>query len=88
MNEPLPPCDTEIPAKIYVGDRFVSTGRAVLISPENRGLYWPEDAEHRDIPYLGVNLRLSGKDDAIVLAEIHQCTAMASRLHYHFQIAP
>ena len=80
------PCDTEIPAKLFQGDRLISTGRAVLIMPEHRGLFWPEDETHRDIPNRGVHLMLSGTDDAIALSEIHQCTALASRLHYHFQI--
>ena len=86
MNDPLP-CDTEIPAKLFQDDRLISTGRAVLIESEHRGLFWPEDGTRRDIPSLGLRLMLSGRDGDIALAEIHQCKAMMSRLHYHFQIA-
>ncbi len=81
------PCDTEIPAKLFQGDRLLSTGRAVLIMSEQRGLFWPEDEIRQDIPSHGVHLTLSGRDDAIALAEIQQCDALASRLHYHFRLA-
>ena len=86
MNDPIP-CDTEIPAKLFQGDQHLSTGRAVLIIPEHRGLFWPEDEIRQDIPNHGVHLMLSGRDDAVALSEIHRCTALASRLHYHFHLA-
>jgi hypothetical protein len=86
MDHPIP-CDTEIPAKLFQGDRLLCNGRAVLITSEQRGLFWPVYEIHPDIPNHGVHLTLSGRDDAIVLAEIQQCTAKPSRPHYHFQMA-
>jgi hypothetical protein len=86
MNNPIP-CDTEIPATLFQGDQLLSTGRAILITSERRGLFWPEDEIRPDIPNHGVHLMLSGKEDAIALIEIHQCTEISPNLHYHFDMA-
>jgi hypothetical protein len=77
---------TEIPAKLFVGDQLLSRGRALLIECEHRGLFWPEDEIRQDIPNRGVHLTVSGRDDAIALAEIHRCGDIAPTLHYHFEI--
>lgn len=76
----------EIPAKLFQGDRLLSTGRVLLIKSEHRGLFWPEDEIRQDIPSHGLHLTVSGRDDAIALLAIRQCEDIAPTLHYHFEL--